>query len=298
MIKHNLDTKLEPSNYLYDSNLNLYITVATIFPHEAELILASQVQNRPVSSAQVKKYSEMMKQGHWMLNGESIIYANGKLIDGQHRLNAVIQSKTPLTVIMVEIGNEFAFRTLDQGKKRNNSDILSIAGYKSTHLLAAALGILAKIDKDGLLIGNGAGARTNIANYEIEEYAEKYPGLINSISKIDKWHKMLKVRKSALIALHYLLRRDGEGTHEDIDCENSKVDQFMDQVFHGFDLSKGSPSLVLRNSFINKLSEGVITEPAYIIKAGILCWNNWIQEKSMKVLRLERSSRIPRPKRK
>lgn len=297
MIKHNLDVKLQPSNYLYDPNLNLYISVSTIFPHEAEKILASQVKNRPVSSVTVRKYVEMMKEGAWVLNGESIIFANGKLIDGQHRLNAVIQSKTPLTVILVEIGDEFAFRTLDQGKKRNNSDVLSIAGFKSTNLLAAALSMLQKVDRDGQLIGNGAGARVNIPNYEIEKVAKKYPGLENSILKADKWHKMLKVRKSSLIVLHYLLRREGEGTHEDIDCENSKVDKFMDQVFHGFELSKGSPALVLRNAFISGLSEGVIMEPAYILKAGIICWNNWIKSKSMKLLRIERAGRIPKPKR-
>lgn len=298
MINQQIENKLEPSNYLYDPNLNLYVTVATIFPHDAEAILASQVQNRPVSSITVKKYANMMEDGHWMLNGESIIFANGKLIDGQHRLNAVIKSKTPLTVIMVEIGNEFAFRTLDQGKKRNNSDVLSIAGYKNTHMLAASLSILAKVDQDGQLTGCGAGSRVNIPNYEIEDYLKKYPGLMNSIRRIDSWHKNLRVRKSILISLHYLLRRDAEGTHEELHPKNSKVDEFMDQVFHGINLSRDSASLVLRNAFIRGLSEGVVMEPAYIIKAGIICWNNWIQSKSMKFLRINRSIRIPKPKRK
>jgi hypothetical protein len=287
----------EPSNYLYDPNLNLYIVVRTIFPHEAESILEGQVKNRSLSKATIKRYAQMMSDGAWMLNGETIVFADGQLINGQHRLNAVIDSKVPLTAIWVEVGNKYAFRTLDQGKKRGNSDVLSIAGYTSTHNLAACLGTIVKIDTDWKLIGNGAGAKVAIPNYEIEEYIKRYPGLENSVKVISKWHKMLKIRRSSLAVLHYLLRRvDGGHEIEGADSSLNKSDEFLDQVFEGINLHKGSPALALRNAFIRGLSEGRVMEPGYIIKAGIICWNNWLSGKQMKVLRVERESAIPKPK--
>jgi len=296
MILPLVNEQQEPSNYLYDPNLNLYIIVRTIFPHEAESILEGQVKNRSLSKATVKRYAQMMSDGAWMLNGESIVFADGQLIDGQHRLRAVIDSKVPLTAIWVEVGNKYAFRTLDQGKKRGNADVLSIAGYNNTNELAACLALIAKIDMDWYLIGNGGGAKVTIPNYEIEDYAKKYPGLKNSMLVMSKLHKMLKVRKSVMIVLHYLLRRV-EGTQNIADPKDSRVDEFFNQVFHGINLSKGSPSLALRNAFIRGLSEGVVMESGYIIKAGIICWNNWIKNKKMKILRVERESSIPKPKR-
>ena len=240
----------------------------------------------------------MMSDGAWMLNGESIVFADGQLIDGQHRLRAVIDSKVPLTAIWVEVGNKYAFRTLDQGKKSAETQMcFSIAGYNNTNELAACLGLIAKIDMDWHLIGNGGGAKVTIPNYEIEDYAKKYPGLKNSMLVISKLHKMLKVRKSAMIVLHYLLRRV-EGTQNIADPKDSKVDEFFNQVFHGMNLQKGSPTLALRNAFIRGLSEGLVMESEiHYKKAGIICWNNWIKDKKMKILRVERESSIPKPKR-
>ena len=58
-----------------------------------ERSFASGFTNRPLSKKTVKKYAEAMKKGGWVLNNDAIcIDDSGALINGQHRLEAVIVS--------------------------------------------------------------------------------------------------------------------------------------------------------------------------------------------------------------
>ena len=43
-----------------------------------------------------------MQNGEWKLNGKSICFDwNGRLLNGQHRLSAVVRSGVPLTTLVV-----------------------------------------------------------------------------------------------------------------------------------------------------------------------------------------------------
>lgn len=66
--------------------------VETITPELAADLLSRNMKNRPVSQQRVRKYMAAMVAGKWLLNGEAIkISIDGRLIDGQHRLKAIIQ---------------------------------------------------------------------------------------------------------------------------------------------------------------------------------------------------------------
>lgn len=107
----------------------------TIGPIKAEEYLKKNVRNyRPVTETLVEKYAEDMAIGKWEQNGESIkFYENGDLFDGQHRLNAIIKSKTTLP-LMVERGipNETTIadwgggRTIRQWGKANDLNISNV----------------------------------------------------------------------------------------------------------------------------------------------------------------------------
>lgn len=70
-----------------------------------------------------------MKEGLWRFNGETIIFADdGVLLDGQHRLLAVIEAGVSVEFLVVkEIPNrEKAMNTVDQNKARKASDIYDL----------------------------------------------------------------------------------------------------------------------------------------------------------------------------
>ncbi len=282
---------------LYDPESGMTATVRTIYPHEAQAMLDNGLKNRKISKAMVSKWAKVMASGRWMLNGEAIIFDEDTLIDGQHRLSACIASNFPFRALCVYLRNENAFRTLDQGKKRGGADILSIAGYTNSTNVASALAILVKIDRDGTISnGTGGTSRIYLSNEETEERVEQYPGLERSCAMAQKLYRSLKIKKSAIAALHYLLRR-AENKNVDFDVYDSKCDSFMQGVFSGANLTENSPAFVYRNGLIKHMNDQTRTSTAYIIHAGVICWNNWVSGTPMSLIRLPKNGYIAKIKR-
>lgn len=103
----------------------------TITPAMAEEWLDTEtinIANRGLSKDTVQRYAHDMLTGNWMV-GEPIMFDwEGVLIDGQHRLAAVIESGTEQDM-QVSTGHDPEVRLrLNTGKSRNAQDALRIAG--------------------------------------------------------------------------------------------------------------------------------------------------------------------------
>lgn len=67
----------------------------TVTPELAASWLESNTQNRSMSKVTVERYANDMKNGNWALNHQGIAFdSDGVLVDGQHRLQAVVKSST------------------------------------------------------------------------------------------------------------------------------------------------------------------------------------------------------------
>lgn len=88
-------------------------------------------RNRPVSKSTVNAYARLMKAGGWNLTHQGIAFDdNGELIDGQHRLHAIIISNTPVMMNVtynVHHAPGEAF-TIDMGRKRTYNNIVQMSG--------------------------------------------------------------------------------------------------------------------------------------------------------------------------
>ena len=77
-------------------------SIETITPQLAKDILANNNLNRNINATIVGHYADAISRGQWELNGEAIKIAHdGRLLDGQHRLMAVIKSDTPITTLVI-----------------------------------------------------------------------------------------------------------------------------------------------------------------------------------------------------
>src|SRR4030095_4066006 len=80
-----------------------------------------------------------IEMGEWQLTGDSIkLDDEGRVRDGQHRLEAIYRSNTPVQALVVRNVTEAAFDVIDTGKTRNASDVLAIHGHTSTVSKATA----------------------------------------------------------------------------------------------------------------------------------------------------------------
>lgn len=117
---------LRPCHYIVASNVGYEMKVQTVSVTPAQAIswLKMNKFNRPVRTSYIKNLSEAMKRGEWAVTHQPIAINGTKLIDGQHRLMAVIASGLPSVKMSVAYDVEAdTFDTIDIGIGRKNSDI-------------------------------------------------------------------------------------------------------------------------------------------------------------------------------
>lgn len=92
-----------------------------ITPDIASFLLSKNVEyNRAKVPSKVKEWSEKMRRGAWAVTGSSIDFdVNGRMINGQHRLQAVIDSGTTQQFLVVPNLPTEAFDHTDIGATRS-----------------------------------------------------------------------------------------------------------------------------------------------------------------------------------
>lgn len=111
---------------------NLNVEVWTITPEKARVYLQNcSRENRAINRNRVLFYAKQMKDGQWQMNGETIIFSDkGVLLNGYHRMNAVVEANVPVAFLVVQNVSEDAFKTIDTGKPRSVGDV-----YKMSNIL-------------------------------------------------------------------------------------------------------------------------------------------------------------------
>ena len=119
---------------------NITAGVVEITPELAKEILDNHNEgNRPLKKSHVQMLTTTFKRNEWMLNGESIAFSEtGRLLDGQHRLTACVHSgRSFKTIVIKGIEDESAFGTIDIGKPRSVTDLMSLKGLPKSPLFSA-----------------------------------------------------------------------------------------------------------------------------------------------------------------
>ena len=98
----------------------------TILPVDAALasrLLENNAGNRKLSNASVARYAAIMRNGGWKTSPEPLIFApNGRLMNGQTRLNAVKATGITQNFMAVYGVDESVFSVLDRGRVRTLAD--------------------------------------------------------------------------------------------------------------------------------------------------------------------------------
>ena len=128
-----------------------------ITPIMAKNYLEHNAVNRSINQQYVSFYADEIRKGLWKLNGEPICFdCDGNLVNGQHRLSAVVAANVPVTFLVCRNVEDGSFSTYDSGKKRSVGDIYSIVNIPNATRTAA---LVRKYDllRQGLLMSEGNG---------------------------------------------------------------------------------------------------------------------------------------------
>lgn len=176
----------------------------------AARILEGNENNRPLSDTHAKRISRQMSNGLWKINGETIkIGATGDVLDGQHRLWAVIYAKVSIWLIVLFGVQPDAFSTIDTIRKtRTGSDVLAINGL-SHHRVATstALGYLIHYQRGTLL--NSRATENKVENAMVEEAFKAHPEMVRAVTFVQE--KLRRVFSPAIVGfIYYLLSSHDE----------------------------------------------------------------------------------------
>tara|TARA_R110002020_G_scaffold473701_1_gene703349 strand:- start:462 stop:1265 length:804 start_codon:yes stop_codon:yes gene_type:complete len=250
--------------------------VRKITPSIAEEMLKRNVSNRGLNTNHVKGLSKEMIDGNWMFDGQPIRFSeNGGLLDGQHRLSAVVKSGLSQEFLILTGISSEAFKVMDSGKTRSGADIFSIDGV-TNYALAAASCKLILIHKKGSNRLTDGSERIRISNTSMLSFYNETPTLKKWVSEAGHRRANFSnvLTATEISALSFLM-----GERNTTDSE-----MFWDSLCSGLGLLKGSPILALRNKLIkNKLSDLKMTavyKKAIIIKA----WNYYRLSKNITYL--------------
>lgn len=252
--------------------------VRMVTPELAASWLQTNEHNRPLSPSFVSFLVGAIQRGEWQLNGEPVIFsASGRLLDGQHRLEALRVAGVPLPMFVIEGVAEDAQLTMDDGMRRSAADHLAMEGVGDYTLLASALRVLQMWEDDAMYYRRSE----RLSKARAMDLLDRHPRVRDSIPVGARVGGMgIGYPKSVAAALHYgLSAHDVDATH----------DLFAGLVF-GEGLYRGDPALTLRNTVARERarqgSTGRGLEQTWTIAVTLRAWHAQIRNEELRVIRL------------
>lgn len=240
---------------------SVVVEEVTITPVLAELWLQKNSHNRPISAGTVNIYARDMMAGNWQANGETIKFStSGTLLDGQHRLTAIIESGVAIRTYVVFGLPDETFRTIDTGRRRQMGDVLAIEGEPNRFQLAAALHIVWRFER-GLLFRAKVSEGSTPTHAELADILARHPDIRDSITHGFAVKNLLGAGMAT--GLHFLFAQRDRAT----------ADAFFTALGTGENLSRGNPVLTLRNRLMENQSQRARLPRVEVIRLVVKAWN-------------------------
>ncbi len=262
-----------------DKVLAITTRLVEVTPDMAREWLENMAPNRKVSRVNLENLMKAMLEGRWHQDASPIKFnRTGNLIDGQHRLWALINTgQTHTFIVAWGVANE-SMTTLDTGKVRSRGDILSIHDPALTDInsVSAATTMILRWKKG---VRNNNLRNEYVSNDEvIIFYDQERDDLIEASRHGRRLANATKAASGQAYALCWYL-------FSHIEPEDAEF--FWDRLVDGAGLEIGSPIYALRELLRREATSASTREKmradiaaALIIKA----WNAYRKGEEVKLL--------------
>lgn len=268
----------------------MIVETVELTPADAEKILTMSrgMTQRAVRTDRVARLVHAIRDGQWQVTHQPIaLDADGRCIDGQHRLTAIAAAGIPVTVMIARDVDPGIFGVVDTGASRSPSDVLRIAGFANAHQLAAGIRYVLAYERI-------AGTTDTLGRAQKFFTAQD----ILNVAQHDERGPQVMAALAAGRGIAKSLGRDGYATWLAaviIALRDSVVDdglclEFLERLRDGASLAVGSPILAQRRYLIQ--DTGLVTQPkdergAIGIATSIKAFNGWLEgsQRSIMVFR-------------
>jgi hypothetical protein len=245
-----------------------------------ELSNLAGMKNRAISKKNILFLAQQMTAGRFAYNGEPIIIAsNGAVLDGQHRLHAVVFSGITITTEVVEGVDPAAFATIDTGRARTGGDALSIAGVPNQTCVASiALKWIAY--SSGRYHYNNSEPKTS--NTQLVEFVmENLDDLSWAARFADRVRKSTRLASQSVAgsAVYFAARAS----------DRQRAIAFFEPAMEGLGLSPKTPAAALHTRLINASQGRAKTPGAVLLACCAVAWNAHVKGSRLTLVKFDGS---------
>lgn len=211
----------------------------TVTPDIAREWLKKNHHNRPIVKAVVDRYTRDMLAGEWKITHQGIAFApDGSLLDGQHRLMAIVASGVSIVTNVSQGVSEDVFVAMDGGRSRTMADRLKLFTDPEANRLAISF-VTTYADVTNKFRGTPTA----------DEVDDMFLELIEGITTVTQAFRLHGKRKG--------LCRSAYGAALSVYIQKHPIPgkAFLERYFSGIGLVAGDPVLTLREAIIGERIE-------------------------------------------
>ncbi len=248
---------------------NEKVEILDVTPEMAIEWLDQNAGNRTVSKKHVALLAQMMIRNEWHFVGDPVRFdQEGKLLDGQHRLLALIESETTQRMVVIHNLPAESQVYMDAGRRRSPGDQLMVALGMRNGTRAAAIVRTYLAWRDEVFLSE----TRKIGIPEIVTWAtDNQTVLHDAVTNASRVIAASIPTSAAVSGAVFLAARRLDPGH---------ADYFWARLADGVELDATDPILTLRNGIIRRARRDRWTrveEWAYYAR----CWNTWRRDGSL-----------------
>lgn len=115
-------------------------TLRLLTPDDARALLKHNTDNRPLRAAKVEQLAKLIKEGKWAPTHQGIgIAGTGRILDGQHRLHAIVSAGVAVEINVTTGLEEEVYRWIDCGTARQAHDRLHLVDDPRINQIACSV---------------------------------------------------------------------------------------------------------------------------------------------------------------
>ncbi len=252
----------------------LSVSLRRITPKEADRYLQTSERNRTINRARVLRYANDMRAGRWSAATMLIIDDQGHMVDGHHRMSAVVEAGVPVEMCVLTGLPKRSVPYIDTGRPRSAGDMLAFVegldgvGQLKNKAVLARIVLKVRSGNFGSMPGYD-----EIADFMLSNRA--------TVDEAYSFYSALKPLGGSLgtgAAAFLIIDKIGVG--------NAVFSRFSEQVATGEMIKSGMPTFALRNAiFANgKTGRGgtrQVDDVYYVLKA----WKCFVEGTATQFLR-------------
>ncbi len=250
-----------------------YLDVIIITPEMAAKLLEANTLNRSLRQPLIDRIARQIKAGKWRFNGDTLkISSDGKILDGQHRLWAIVLADISVETVIVYDIAEDAFSTIDTIRAlRNGADVLGLAGL-DRHRRSTSTALTWLIRWQRGVVDTHKSRKNLVENSDIEECFQNHADMALAVDRCSRTKGLISPGISGF--LYYIFSNQ----------DQELADRFLKTLLDPVDVAVNDPFFRFRAWLITSLDAKRRREGSEMIALAFKAWNYARDGKTISVL--------------